>query len=489
MSHSNRHDYSKLQEKWSNASKKTNDSGGSNTTGKYVIGNGHITRGSFSSATKNRSFISQILCRLLFWFFSKPEILLLLCLFLYLINIGFQRLMPHISDIRNMKVGWNEQLHWFLLNGGWRDPINNIYDMSQLEPYSVVIAGMVKDGEETLPTLLKQLDILACSFDYTHFFVLESNSEDNTRDIIHDWSLTDTDCTNIALELSQNRLKFSTKYFDNPFQTFLYDYDNNERLNVDFKQSILNDIYKSSNALSHSFDSENDESSDSVLLDSMDFGTNYDNNNNDDENSISVGIDGGASKFRQRLNEREQRLRKHHKEHHVNRHKYDFDELDKEMKEEKKRLRLQKRMEGDIKDNNVKRVNSEKYDEMMKLDKDYNKKTYVMRQQRKREKELRQRKQNGEDIDNIDENDDDKIDSTNSIRLNINAQIEKTAFQPINEFPEILELMKRHKTGDSYQIREERYVIYRNFILDHIKSWYQEYRSMSQQNEMCCIVV
>ena len=117
--------------------------------------------------------------------YINKELLVLLLIFLYFFDIGYKLLMPHILDIIYMKLPLHEQLHWFLINSGWITPI--IKHMTSVSDYKVVIVGMVKDSQKSLPNVLYQMDILACSFKYTHFFILESNSNDKTPQIIKDW--------------------------------------------------------------------------------------------------------------------------------------------------------------------------------------------------------------------------------------------------------------------------------------------------------------
>ena len=84
-------------------------------------------------------------------------VVILVMIFVYLLNIEYEILIQHITDIMNMRLPFHEQLHWFLLNSGWRSAI--IRDMSALSDYSVVIVGMVKDAEEALPNVLYQMKI------------------------------------------------------------------------------------------------------------------------------------------------------------------------------------------------------------------------------------------------------------------------------------------------------------------------------------------
>eukprot|EP01084_Bolivina_argentea_P149371 260929_1 len=136
--------------------------------------------------------------------YVNKELVILTIIFIYFAYIGIESLIPHITDIMHMKLPLHEQLHLFLLNSGWITP--TVEHMPSFSEYSVVLLGMVKDSEKSLPNLLYQLDILACAFKYAHFFVLESNSNDNTRQIIKDWSKSSIDCALLNNKLQQQSL-------------------------------------------------------------------------------------------------------------------------------------------------------------------------------------------------------------------------------------------------------------------------------------------
>eukprot|EP01083_Nonionella_stella_P063532 165071_1 len=142
-----------------------------------------------------RLFIS--LCKL----YQNKESIILLIIFLYFAGLGWTALIPHIADTIHMKLPFREQLHWLLLNAGWRTPYMTT-DMNALSNYSVVILGLVKDSQKSLPNLLFQLKIFACSFKYAHFFVLESNSNDNTAQMIKDWGSAPDNCSSLNNQLS-----------------------------------------------------------------------------------------------------------------------------------------------------------------------------------------------------------------------------------------------------------------------------------------------
>lgn len=122
-------------------------------------------------------------------------------------------LSPHIEDIRKMEMSWTDQLDLWLSNTGFISP--PIEDLHDLSGYNIVIAGMVKDAEKTLPTLIGQLEIFSCAFDSAHIIILESNSGDHTRDIIKYWTLHPPDCEAIhesLLHSLPNRLKQRIKH-------------------------------------------------------------------------------------------------------------------------------------------------------------------------------------------------------------------------------------------------------------------------------------
>ena len=48
--------------------------------------------------------------------------------------------------------------------------------------------------------------------------------------------------------------------------------------------------------------------------------------------------------------------------------------------------------------------------------------------------------------------------------------------QPRSEFEEIAALMQKQETEGYSHVREERYVIYRNFLLDKVTSYYKQYK-------------
>jgi len=133
---------------------------------------------------------------------QRPELFLLKCLFLYYLWDAWEYIQPHLNDVRNLDMTWTDQTSLWLHNAAFTTP--TIEDMNAFSGYHVAIAGMVKDAEKTLPNLLAQLEIFACSFDSAHFFILESNSKDHTREIIKEWARNPPDCESV-----HNRLLYS----------------------------------------------------------------------------------------------------------------------------------------------------------------------------------------------------------------------------------------------------------------------------------------
>ena len=52
---------------------------------------------------------------------------------------------------------------------------------------NAIIIGTVKDGASTLPPILLELDHFSNYFNDTKFIIFESNSEDNTLEILLEW--------------------------------------------------------------------------------------------------------------------------------------------------------------------------------------------------------------------------------------------------------------------------------------------------------------
>jgi len=134
---------------------------------------------------------------------------------------------------------WTDQAGLWLSNAGFTQP--PIEDLNAFHGYNIAIAGMVKDAEKTLPTLIKQLEIFACAFDSAHIFVLESNSEDHTREIIKNWKLNPPDCEDVhnsLLNSLPNRIKKRIKHINDKKkkedQQNNQDEDNNEDHHPEF---------------------------------------------------------------------------------------------------------------------------------------------------------------------------------------------------------------------------------------------------------------
>ena len=69
---------------------------------------------------------------------------------------------------------------------------------------------MIKNGQKTLPHILKQLDEAACLSQNTNFLFFESNSKDDTPQILDKWKNTkmnETFCANIMNQHESNMTK------------------------------------------------------------------------------------------------------------------------------------------------------------------------------------------------------------------------------------------------------------------------------------------
>lgn len=115
---------------------------------------------------------------------------------------------PHLFDIRNLDMNWTKQLHVWLMNSGFVQPM--VTDLNLLSNFNVVFAGMVKDADKTLPHLIAQLEIFGCAFNSAHFFILESNSVDHTREIIREWKRKPSECETVHQSL-MSVLSFNVK--------------------------------------------------------------------------------------------------------------------------------------------------------------------------------------------------------------------------------------------------------------------------------------
>ena len=137
------------------------------------------------------------------------------CIFFYYLWVTWNYIQPHLDDLRNLDMTWTDQAELWLSNAGFTTP--PIEDLHHFSGYNIAIAGMVKDAEKTLPTLMKQLEIFSCAFDSAHIFVLESNSEDHTREIVRNWKLNPPDCENVHTNLLNdlpNRIKKKLKHIN-----------------------------------------------------------------------------------------------------------------------------------------------------------------------------------------------------------------------------------------------------------------------------------
>lgn len=97
-------------------------------------------------------------------------------------------------DINILNLSLSEQFNLYLLN---RKIISPIISTKQTEEFTylrdninVVIAGLLRNGEDTLSDLLQQVEILACVFHEAHIIIFESNSDDSTPLILQQWIMT-----------------------------------------------------------------------------------------------------------------------------------------------------------------------------------------------------------------------------------------------------------------------------------------------------------
>ena len=79
-----------------------------------------------------------------------------------------------------------------ILEGNWLhraspSPPVAMESISSLKEQSIAIVGLIRDGEQTLPHLLDQLQSFSCSFRSATFIFYESNSKDQTPLILADW--------------------------------------------------------------------------------------------------------------------------------------------------------------------------------------------------------------------------------------------------------------------------------------------------------------
>ena len=294
---------------------------------------------------------------------SNIEIISVIIVILYLLRLFIIIYYPTWNDFMKLNIKSKEQIHWILMNMGLISPyytLNNYIKHTKitknLNSYSVVIAGMVKNSEKTLPLLLNEMDILACFFDYTHFFVFESNSNDNTRNIIKEWGNNSIDCSDIQDRINNFKLEwFSWNNMDFKFNLFDYDKD------IKYEHISQNEIYN--------------------------------------------------------------------------------DKLKKEYKEINQNIQ-----------ENIGNIGGKKWRDMIKE----NRNEISKKKAKKRSKDKAY---------NINNNNNDVT------MININAKIDKTIYQPNTEFDEIKSFMNQHQTNNINQIREDRYVVYRNYLLNNIKEW------------------
>lgn len=70
-----------------------------------------------------------------------------------------------------------------------------ISDVPYFMNKSVAIVGMIKDAEQTIGNLMKQLDQMSCMFGVSAIMIFESNSKDKTPQILQKWQQTPINCS------------------------------------------------------------------------------------------------------------------------------------------------------------------------------------------------------------------------------------------------------------------------------------------------------
>eukprot|EP01084_Bolivina_argentea_P247794 414536_1 len=81
---------------------------------------------------------------------------------------------------------------------------NRILNTSYLKYFSsknAIIVGLVKDASQTLPNILSDLDHFAMYFNMTQFIFFESNSNDNTLQILFNWRHTNKNNTKKQIDI------------------------------------------------------------------------------------------------------------------------------------------------------------------------------------------------------------------------------------------------------------------------------------------------
>lgn len=86
-----------------------------------------------------------------------------------------------------------------------REMQNTEYFRSQTHQKSVVITGMIKNGEPLLYGLLLQIEKLSCNFAYADIVILESNSIDNTTKLLNVWKKRPIHCDRKAIQMMHKK--------------------------------------------------------------------------------------------------------------------------------------------------------------------------------------------------------------------------------------------------------------------------------------------
>ena len=116
----------------------------------------------------------------------KKEVVLLSIAFLLAVRYGIGSQYGYaISSTMKMNQSISKQWQLYQSNLGKINIPIKLTD--KLKSVDIAIAGLVKDAESTLPHLIEQISAFQCAFRSVHIFVLESNSIDQTRQIVKKW--------------------------------------------------------------------------------------------------------------------------------------------------------------------------------------------------------------------------------------------------------------------------------------------------------------
>ena len=118
-------------------------------------------------------------------FLSEPTIIYAIIVFAIIYIAVFVRSkVYHNINNDKIKLNNNNNLNHCIVQNGC-----NLYleDIPYFMNKSIIISGMIKNGELTIKPILNQLDEISCIFKNTLFLIYESNSEDNTKFILNQW--------------------------------------------------------------------------------------------------------------------------------------------------------------------------------------------------------------------------------------------------------------------------------------------------------------